>query len=129
MVSKLYKSNSLVVFWGFCEKVFVTTFFWILETLEAFDHYTNFFVNLEQPFVFHSTIICMGLCTKKIWFNWLPPSWDKGHLVVCCNNSQIAIIKWKFIIGDWHLLQNSIYQLGTSLFYTCRPPTRLRYLY
>ena len=39
---------------------------------------------------FHSTILCMGWCTKKIWSNWLPPSWVEVHFVVCYDNSLYA---------------------------------------
>ena len=39
---------SLVVFWSFLEKGFVTTLFWIFKTLEDFGHFTQLFVNLVQ---------------------------------------------------------------------------------
>ena len=47
-VSKLSKSNSLVVLLRFLEKVFVTTLLWISEILDDFCNFTQLFVNLVQ---------------------------------------------------------------------------------
>ena len=57
------KSNPLVAFWSFLDKV--TTLFWISETLEEFGHFTQLFVNLVQYFCipFHNPMY--GLMYKE----------------------------------------------------------------
>ena len=83
MISKLSKSN---------KKCLWPPFFGRLKPWKTLVIPPNFLLTLCNFFGFHSTIICIVWCTTKIRSNCSPPSRVRRNLVVCYNNSLIAIL-------------------------------------